>query len=69
MGSYLSRRKMYHSKKYLLDMLVSLFGGRAVEELIFGDEHYNWSINDIERATNIVERSVTKVGMSKEIWT
>lgn len=43
-------------------MLVSLFGGRAAEELIFGDESKLQLIsNDIERATNIAQYMVTKL--------
>lgn len=56
--------KMYHTKSKMLDEIVSLLGGRAAEEIIFGDITTGAS-NDIERATNIARNMVTKYGMSE----
>lgn len=59
--------KMYHSKKYLMDRIVELFGGRAAEEIIFGEDNVTTGAsNDIERATSIAQYIVTKVGMTKK---
>ena len=44
-------------------MLVSLFGGRAAEEVVFGDVTTGAS-NDIEKATSIAKAMVTQYGMS-----
>lgn len=51
------------SKSELEDMLVSLFGGRAAEEVVFGDVTTGAS-NDIEKATSIAKAMVTQYGMS-----
>ena len=54
--------KLYMTKTRMLDEIVSLLGGRAAEELVFGDITTGAS-NDIERATNIARDMVTKYGM------
>lgn len=56
--------KLYMTKTRMLDEIVSLLGGRAAEELVFGDITTGAS-NDIERATNIARNMVTKYGMSE----
>lgn len=56
--------KLYMTKTRMLDEIVSLLGGRAAEELVFGDITTGAS-NDIERATNIARDMVTKYGMSE----
>ncbi len=53
------------SKSELEDMLVGLFGGRAAEEVIFGDVTTGAS-NDIEKATSIARAMVTQYGMSSK---
>ena len=50
-------------KNELKEKIAMLLGGRAAEELIFGDVSGGAS-NDIERATNIAKRMVTQLGMS-----
>lgn len=55
--------KLYMTKSRMLDEIVSLLGGRAAEELVFGDITTGAS-NDIERATRIARDMVTKYGMS-----
>ncbi|HEX6939422.1 MAG TPA: ATP-dependent zinc metalloprotease FtsH, partial [Longimicrobiales bacterium] len=57
-----------YSKDYLLGRLVTLFGGRAAEELVFGVEKVTTGAgNDIERATSLARRMVTSFGMSEAV--
>ena len=58
--------KSYQSKKGMLDSLVSLLGGRVAEALTMGDISTGAS-NDIERATDIARKMVTKYGMSEKL--
>lgn len=55
--------KTYTSKKYMQQELISLLGGRVAEALIMEDISTGAS-NDIERATDIARKMVTKYGMS-----
>ena len=50
-------------KEELKEKIVMLLGGRAAEEIIFGDISGGAS-NDIERATDIAKKMVTQLGMS-----
>ncbi len=50
-------------KQELTEKIAELLGGRAAEKLIFGDISGGAS-NDIERATAIARKMVTKLGMS-----
>lgn len=50
-------------RKRLMGMLIGLMGGRAAEELIFGDVTTG-AQNDIERATRIARAMVCEFGMS-----
>jgi cell division protease FtsH len=57
-----------YTKEWLLGQLVIFFGGRAAEELVFGAAMVTaGASNDIERATNVARRMVTKFGMSDAI--
>lgn len=56
--------KYLNSEAELRDMLVSLVGGRAAEEVVF-DTVTTGAANDIERATEIARSMVTRYGMSK----
>lgn len=56
--------KYLNSEEELRDMLVSLVGGRAAEEIVFGNVTTG-AANDIERATAIARNMVTRFGMSK----
>ena len=56
------------SKKRLVSQITSLFGGRAAEELIFGkDSVTTGASNDIEKATDIARKMVTKWGLSDKL--
>ena len=52
------------SRQELDDMLVSLLGGRAAEQIVFGNVTTG-AENDIEKATAIAKAMVTKYGMSR----
>ena len=54
------------SKNQAMDEITVLCGGRAAEELIFG-EMTNGASNDIERATSIARAMVTQYGMSDKL--
>lgn len=54
------------SKSQAMDEIAVLYGGRAAEELIFG-EMTNGASNDIERATAIARAMVTQYGMSDKL--
>lgn len=58
--------KLYKSKKGMLDEIVVLLGGRVAEAITFGDISTGAS-NDIERASDIARKMVTKYGMSDEL--
>ena len=55
--------KMYITKKYMEQDIISFLGGRAAEYIIFKDITTGAS-NDIERATALARSMVTKYGMS-----
>jgi cell division protease FtsH len=55
--------KHTYPKKYLLNNIVILLGGRAAEELILKD-FTTGAGNDIERATNLARKMVCEWGMS-----
>ena len=57
--------RSYKSKNEFLDEIRILFGGRAAEEIVFGDITTGAS-NDIERATAIAHAMVTRFGMTKK---
>ena len=56
--------KYLQTEAELHDRLVSLLGGRAAEEIVFGNVTTG-AANDIEQATNIVTNMITRFGMSK----
>lgn len=57
---------MLESKKGMEADIVSLLGGRAAEELIFNDITSGAS-NDIENATKLARKMVTRLGMSEAL--
>ena len=58
--------KHTYPKKYLLNNISILLGGRAAEELVLKD-FTTGSGNDIERATNLARKMVCEWGMSDEM--
>ncbi len=68
MASLPKEDRYSHTKERLIGQLAILFGGRMAEELTFGpDKITTGAANDIERATNLARRMVTKFGMSDEV--
>ncbi len=57
--------KYLNTEAELRDMLVSLVGGRAAEEVVF-DTVTTGAANDIEKATDIARNMVTRYGMSRK---
>ncbi len=58
--------KFYSSKLEMLDNLVTLLGGRVAEKLVMDDISTGAS-NDIERASDIARKMVTRYGMSDKL--
>ena len=56
--------KYLNSEAELRDMIVGLLGGRAAEEIVFGNVTTG-AANDIEKATAIARNMITRYGMSK----
>lgn len=63
-----SEEKMYHTKLYMEEEIVTLLGGRVAEEITLGDISTGAS-NDIERATKTARDMVTKYGFSAQLGT
>lgn len=62
------RDKYSQSRRELEALIISLFGGRIAEELIYGPENVTTGASDdIKRATGIARRMVTEWGMSDEL--
>lgn len=66
---YLPEQDRYsQSRQYLLSNICTLFAGRIAEGLMFGENAVTTGAsNDIERATDIARRMVTRWGMSKRL--
>ena len=60
--------RSFMSKRYMLDEIVALLGGRVAEKLILGDISTGAS-NDIQRASGLARKMVTVYGMSDKIGT
>ncbi len=58
--------KYFVSKSEMMDQVVQLLGGRVAEDLVLHDISTGAS-NDIERATTIVRKMVTRYGMSDKL--
>lgn len=57
--------KYLMSKEEILARIISLFGGRAAEQLVFGSVTTG-AANDIEKATELARAMVTQYGMSEK---
>ena len=58
--------KMYRSKKFMEDDLVTLLGGRVAEKIVF-DDITTGASNDIQRTSEMARKMVTKYGMSENL--
>jgi cell division protease FtsH len=58
--------KYYVSKTEMIEDIIELLGGRVAEKLVLDDISTGAS-NDIQRATNIARKMVTKYGMSERL--
>ncbi|MBR0576358.1 ATP-dependent zinc metalloprotease FtsH [Proteiniclasticum sp. BAD-10] len=63
-----SEDRSYMSKSRLLDMMVSLLGGRVAESLVLKDISTG-AKNDIDRVSKIARAMVTEYGMSEKVGT
>ena len=63
---YLPEERQITTTEQMMDELSSLMGGRAAEEIVFG-QISTGALNDLERATKKAYAMVTYFGMSKEI--
>lgn len=63
---YLPQERQITTKEQLLDQMCSVLGGRAAEELTFG-QISTGAQNDLERATKQAYAMVTIFGMSEKI--
>ena len=58
--------RSYLSRRYMLDRVAGLLGGRAAEEMMLGDISTGAS-SDIQRATSIARKMVGSYGMSAKL--
>lgn len=65
-AQYLPREQNLYTKEELIDTICMTLGGRAAEELIFGDISTG-AQNDLERTTEMVYAMITRYGMNKEM--
>jgi len=57
-----------HSRRHIVSQITSLFGGRVAEEMTLGpDGITTGASNDIQRATEIARKMVTKWGLSPKL--
>lgn len=62
------RDRYGHTKEELKSKLAMMFGGRAAEIIIYGDEQVTTGAsNDITQATNLARKMVTEWGMSDKL--
>ncbi|GIW63958.1 MAG: hypothetical protein KatS3mg091_760 [Patescibacteria group bacterium] len=59
-----SKDKVHETKSSLLERIIVTLGGRAAEEIVFG-EVTTGAANDFDQATKIARMMVTEYGMSK----
>ncbi|MBI4835672.1 MAG: ATP-dependent zinc metalloprotease FtsH [Candidatus Abawacabacteria bacterium] len=62
------RDKALESKAHFMDEIAASLGGRVAEELMFGKDYITTGAsNDIENATSLARRMVTRFGMSDKV--
>jgi len=60
--------KLYMNKEHLKKKIMVLLGGRAAEEIIFGQDHVTTgAYNDLQRSTQLVTNMVTEYGMGEAL--
>ncbi|MBZ9636568.1 ATP-dependent metallopeptidase FtsH/Yme1/Tma family protein [Clostridium sp. FP1] len=60
--------KLYQNKEHLKKRIMVLLGGRAAEEIIFGqDSVTTGACNDLQRSTQLVTNMVTEYGMGEAL--
>ncbi|MGH4123115.1 MAG: ATP-dependent metallopeptidase FtsH/Yme1/Tma family protein [Clostridium sp.] len=60
--------KLYQNKEHLKKKIMVLLGGRAAEEIIFGqDSVTTGACNDLQRSTQLVTNMVTEYGMGEAL--
>ena len=65
-AQYLPKEQYLQTSEQLKDMISMTLGGRAAEEIIFGDVSTG-AQNDLEKITNIIYSMITIFGMNKKI--
>ena len=63
---YVPEERQITTKSQLIDQLISLLGGRASEEIVFG-EVSTGALNDLERATKMAISMITYYGLDEKI--
>ena len=60
--------KLYQNKDHLKKRIMVLLGGRAAEEIIFGEDHITTgAYNDLQRSTELVSAMITEYGMGESL--
>jgi cell division protease FtsH len=60
--------KLYQNKEHLKKKIMVLLGGRAAEEVIFGQDHVTTgAYNDLQRSTELVTNMITEYGMGESL--
>ena len=60
--------KLYQNKEYLKKRIMVILGGRAAEEIIFGQDHVTTgAYNDLQRSTELVTNMITEYGMGEAL--
>lgn len=65
-AQYLPKEQNIYTRAELLDTICMTLGGRAAEEIVFGDISTG-AQNDLERTTSMVYAMITLYGMNKKI--
>lgn len=65
-AQYLPREQNLYTRDELIDSICMTLGGRAAEELIFGDISTG-AQNDLERTTSMAYAMISMYGMNKEV--